>query len=137
MRLPSQVAIVTGGASGISLAVANRFVAEGTSVMLADNSETAGMEAVEQIRAAGGRTQFARLDVSKADEVKHVVERTIAEFGDLHILFNGAGILTYGTVLETTEEAWPAADRREPDRDLSLLEGRSFAHGGEGTRRHY
>lgn len=106
MRLRSQVAIVTGAASGISLAVAMRFAAEGASVMLADTSETAGMEAVEQIHAAGGRARFARLDVTKADEVLKVVERTIAEFGDLNILFNGAGILTYGTVLETTEEAW-------------------------------
>ncbi len=106
MRLPSQVAIVTGAASGISLAVARRYAAEGASVMLADTSESAGREAAEEIRAAGGRAQFAHLDVSNADEVRQVVEGTIAEFGDLHILFNGAGILTYGTVLETTEESW-------------------------------
>jgi NAD(P)-dependent dehydrogenase (short-subunit alcohol dehydrogenase family) len=106
MRLPSQVAIVTGAASGISLAVAKRFAAEGASVMLADASQGAGMEATEQIRAAGGRAEFARLDVSNPDEVTRVVERTIAQFGDLHILFNGAGILTYGTALETTLEAW-------------------------------
>jgi NAD(P)-dependent dehydrogenase (short-subunit alcohol dehydrogenase family) len=106
LRLPSQVAIVTGAASGISLAVARRYAAEGASVMLADTSESSGTQAADEIRAAGGRAQFAHLDVSNADQVRQVVERTIAEFGDLHILFNGAGILTYGTVLETTEEAW-------------------------------
>jgi NAD(P)-dependent dehydrogenase (short-subunit alcohol dehydrogenase family) len=106
MRLSSQVAIVTGAASGISLAVARRFAQEGASVMLADTSESAGMEAVEQIHASGGRAQFAQFDVANAGEAKGVVERTIAELGDLHILFNGAGILSYGTVLETTEAAW-------------------------------
>ena len=106
MRLPAKVAIVTGAASGIGLAVAKRFAAEGAAVMLADTSESAGVAAMEQIVAAGGRAKFVRLDVSRPDEVKQVVERTLAEFGDLHILFNGAGILTYGTVLETTLEAW-------------------------------
>ena len=106
MRLSSQVALVTGAASGISLAVATRFATEGAAVMLADASEDAGVEATAQIRAAGGQAQFARLDVTDAEQVKAVVERTISELGDLHNLFNGAGILSYGTVLETTEEAW-------------------------------
>lgn len=74
--------------------------------MAADTSEAGGMETVEQIRAAGGDARFAKLDVSKPEEVTRVVRRTLEEFGDLDILFNGAGILTYGTVLETTDQAW-------------------------------
>jgi len=88
------------------LAVARRFAAEGASVMLADASEEAGADAAWQIRADGNHAQFAHLDVSQPDQVTQVVEQTIGTFGDLHILFNGAGILTYGTVLETTVEAW-------------------------------
>ena len=106
MRLPSQVALVTGAASGIARAVAVRFAREGAAVMVADASERGGQETVDQIRASGGRALFARLDVSQADQVSRVVQRTIEELGDLHILFNGAGILTYGTALETTEDAW-------------------------------
>lgn len=106
MRLQNRVALVTGAASGISRAVAIRFAREGAAVMVADNSEAGGMEAVQHIRAAGGHALFARLDVSRAEETRAVVQKTVDELGDLHILFNGAGILTYGTVLETTEEAW-------------------------------
>jgi NAD(P)-dependent dehydrogenase (short-subunit alcohol dehydrogenase family) len=106
MRLSSRVALVTGAASGISRAVAIRFAQEGAAVMAADTSEAGGMETVEQIRAAGCNAQFAKLDVSKPEEVTRVVRRTLEEFGDLDILFNGAGILTYGTVLETTDQAW-------------------------------
>jgi NAD(P)-dependent dehydrogenase (short-subunit alcohol dehydrogenase family) len=106
MRLPSQVALVTGAASGIARAVAIRFAQEGAAVMVADAGERGGIETVDQIRASGGKALFAHLDVSQPEPVKRVVERTIDELGDLHILFNGAGILTYGTALETTEEAW-------------------------------
>jgi NAD(P)-dependent dehydrogenase (short-subunit alcohol dehydrogenase family) len=109
MRLSSQVALVTGGASGIARAVAVRFAQEDAAVMVADISERAGMETVEQIEAAGGKARFARLDVSRAEEVSRVVKRTVDELGDLHILFNGAGMLTYGTVLETTDDAWAKA----------------------------
>jgi len=106
MRLPSQVALVTGAASGIARAVAVRFAREGAAVMVADESEHGGVETVEQICASGGTARFARLDVSQPDQVRRVVQRTIDELGDLHILFNGAGILAYGTALETTEDAW-------------------------------
>lgn len=61
---------------------------------------------MDRIRAFEGRAHFAHLEVSRADEVKQILQRTIDKLGDLQILFNGAGILAYGTVLETTEEAW-------------------------------
>jgi NAD(P)-dependent dehydrogenase (short-subunit alcohol dehydrogenase family) len=106
MRLSSQVALVTGAASGISRAVALRFAQEGAAVMAADASESGVAETVELIHKAGGNARFARLDVSSPEDVGRVVQRTLDEFGDLHILFNGAGILSYGTVLETSQETW-------------------------------
>jgi len=93
MRLTSQVALVTGAASGIARAVAVRFAQEGAAVMVADASERGGEETAEEIRASGGKALFAHLDVSDRNEVEEAVQRTIDELGDLHILFNGAGIL--------------------------------------------
>jgi NAD(P)-dependent dehydrogenase (short-subunit alcohol dehydrogenase family) len=106
MRLRSQVALVTGGASGISRAVAIRFAQEGAAVMVADAGESDGMETVEQIRAAKGSASFAKLDVTQSGDIAKVVKQTIEKFGDLNILFNGARILTYRTATETTDEAW-------------------------------
>ena len=67
MRLPSQVALVTGAASGIARAVAIRFAREGAAVMVADTSESGGMETAEQIRSGGGKALFAQLDVSQPE----------------------------------------------------------------------
>lgn len=105
-KLSGQVALVTGAASGIGRAVAVLFAREGASVMTADANADGGMETAEQIRLAGGRASFVELDVSHALQVSGAVDRTLNEFGNLQILFNGAGTLAYGTVLETEEEDW-------------------------------
>jgi len=106
MKLQDRIALVTGAASGIAQAVAIRFAAEGAAVMAADMDEKNGLETVTRIRAAGGRAEFIRLDVSSSDQVNQGVQRTIDTLGGLHILFNGAGILAYGTAVETSEQTW-------------------------------
>ena len=106
MKLQDRVALVTGAASGIGQAVAVRFAAEGAAVMAADTDDKNGRETVEGIRAAGGRAEFFHLDVSIADQVRRAVQQTIDSLGGLHILFNGAGILAYGTAVETPEQLW-------------------------------
>jgi NAD(P)-dependent dehydrogenase (short-subunit alcohol dehydrogenase family) len=106
MKLQDRIALVTGAASGIAQAVAIRFAAEGAAIMAADADEKNGIETVERIRAAGGRAEFIRLDVASSDQVKQAVQQTIDTLGGLHILFNGAGILAYGTAVETSEQIW-------------------------------
>jgi NAD(P)-dependent dehydrogenase (short-subunit alcohol dehydrogenase family) len=98
--------LITGAASGIARAVADLFAREGASVLVADADAAGGRETVRQICSAGGTASFAELDVSQSGQVSQVVEKAKDEFGALDILFNGAGILTYGTVLETAEEEW-------------------------------
>jgi NAD(P)-dependent dehydrogenase (short-subunit alcohol dehydrogenase family) len=105
-KLKDRVALVTGGASGIARATAQRFAREGASVMVADGSLPGSRETVQQIQDQGGHASFTQVDVSQAGQVNRMVEETLEEYGHLDILFNGAGILFYGTVLDTGEEAW-------------------------------
>ncbi len=97
---------MTGAASGIARATAQRFAGEGATVIVADGSLPGGLETVKLIQAEGGRASFTEVDVSQSDQVNRMVESAINQYGQLDVLFNGAGILFYGTVLDTGEEAW-------------------------------
>jgi NAD(P)-dependent dehydrogenase (short-subunit alcohol dehydrogenase family) len=105
MRLKDKVALVTGGASGIGKATAELFAREGARVAVADFSAE-GRETVQAIKSAGGEAIFLPVDVSDSGQVTRMVEAALAAYGRIDILFNGAGILYYGTVLETDEQAW-------------------------------
>jgi NAD(P)-dependent dehydrogenase (short-subunit alcohol dehydrogenase family) len=97
---------VTGAASGIARATAQRFAREGAKVIVADGSVAGGLETVKQIQGQGGSASFIEMDVSQSAQVTRTVEAIINQHGQLDILFNGAAILFYGTVLDTGEEAW-------------------------------
>ena len=97
---------MTGAASGIARATAQRFAREGASVIVADGSLPGGLETVRQIEAEGGKASFTEVDVSQAEQVNRMVDGVLNQHGHLDVLFNGAGILFYGTVLDTGEEAW-------------------------------
>jgi NAD(P)-dependent dehydrogenase (short-subunit alcohol dehydrogenase family) len=97
---------VTGAASGIARATALLFAREGASVVVADNSVSGGLETVELIRGQGGSARFAQVDVSQSTQVNQMVSVLLHEYGRVDVLFSGAGMLSYGTVLETDEQAW-------------------------------
>ena len=106
MKLQGRVSIVTGAASGIARATAIHFAREGAAVMAVDCDAEGLLETVREIRGEGGQAESCTVDVSKSAEVRSAVSSTVDRFGDLHILFNGAGILSYGAVLETPEDVW-------------------------------
>ena len=87
MRLEGKVAIVTGGASGIGKACAELWAKEGATVVVADVNEADGTAVAEAI---GG--MFVKTDVSVAEEVEALVNKTVEAYGKLDIMFNNAGI---------------------------------------------
>ena len=105
-RLNGKVAIITGAASGIGLATAEVFAAEGAKVVATDISEAALADAVEAITAAGGDVLAHTLDVSSAESWEQVVADVVAEWGTIDILVNNAGIALPKGLLETTLDEW-------------------------------
>ena len=102
-----KVAIVTGGTSGIGRAAAVAYAKEGARVVVAGRRAAEGEETVRLLRAQGGEGFFVATDVSKAAQVKELVERTIQKFGRLDFAFNNAGIEQDPTpLLEQTEETY-------------------------------
>ena len=91
-RLAGRAAIVTGAASGIGRAIAERFAAEGAAVLIADVQRDAGEAVAAAIRAGGGRAELVGTDVTAETEVRAMVDAAVARFGRLDILVNNAGI---------------------------------------------
>jgi NAD(P)-dependent dehydrogenase (short-subunit alcohol dehydrogenase family) len=87
-----KVAIVTGATSGTGRAAAIAYAREGAKVVVAARRATEGEETVRLLQAQGGEGIFVKTDVSKAVQVKELVERTLEKFGRLDIAFNNAGI---------------------------------------------
>lgn len=108
MRLQDKVALITGSAGGMGKAAAELFAREGASIIVTDMVADAGEETAHGIREAGGKAIFVKADVSKEDEVKHMVARGIDEFGRIDVLYNNAGIMPAddGGVTDLSEAVW-------------------------------
>ena len=90
-RFQGQVALVTGGSSGIGRAAAVAFAAEGARVVVAARGEVESEETVQLIRDAGGEAIAVRTDVAVASDVESLVDRTVEAYGRLDCAFNNAG----------------------------------------------
>ncbi len=98
MKLKDRIAIVTGASKGIGLACAERFAADGATVIMSDVDDGAGEAAAKTIGAT-----YMHCDVSKASEVNALVEAVVRRFGAIDILMNNAGIAMAGDFLGITE----------------------------------
>jgi NAD(P)-dependent dehydrogenase (short-subunit alcohol dehydrogenase family) len=103
MQLEGRRALVTGGASGIGLAVAKRFAAEGAKVVIADLNDEDAAAAVSE---SGGKFGKTIGDVSKLVDAERMVNEAAAQMGGLDILINNAGIETMGSVTTARDDEW-------------------------------
>jgi NAD(P)-dependent dehydrogenase (short-subunit alcohol dehydrogenase family) len=106
VKLHNKIALITGAASGIGRAAAVLFAREGAAVVITDINESAGQAVASEIANNGGHSIFERGDVTRAADCQRVIERTVREFGGLHILFNNAGIIRRASVVELSEADW-------------------------------
>src|SRR3954453_19877498 len=103
-----KVAFVTGAANGIGRATALGFAREGANVVLADISEQGNQETLHLIQQQGGRALAVRCDVSRPEDVKAAMDKTVEAFGRLDFAFNNAGIEPKkpAPTAEYDEEEW-------------------------------
>ena len=105
MKLDGKVAIITGGARGIGLAIDKRYVAEGAKVVIADVDTAAGESAA---RALGAACRFRATDVGDAQQAQNLINDAVAAFGALDILVNNAGIQHVAKIEDFPADKWDA-----------------------------
>jgi NAD(P)-dependent dehydrogenase (short-subunit alcohol dehydrogenase family) len=107
-RLEGRVAVITGGGSGIGLATARRFAAEGARVVVVDVNADSGKAAAEEV---GG--EFVAVDVTAEDAVRELFDGVVARHGRVDVAFNNAGISPPDddSILETGLDAWERVQR--------------------------
>jgi NAD(P)-dependent dehydrogenase (short-subunit alcohol dehydrogenase family) len=101
-----KVAVITGGASGIGYAISEWCVRAGVKVVLADIDEGPLGKAGDELKAMGGTVLLVRTDVSKRDSVESLARQAFDAFGNVHLLFNNAGVAGGGAPWEATWNDW-------------------------------
>lgn len=106
-RLKDKVAIVTGGGTGIGRSIAVFFAREGAKVIICGRTEATLKETLRIIEKEGGDAMHVLCDVSKSEQAKQLIDRTIDKYGRLDVLVNNAGVrASIQTILELSEEEW-------------------------------
>ncbi|TRO59512.1 3-oxoacyl-ACP reductase FabG [Candidatus Bathyarchaeota archaeon] len=107
VKLEGKVALVTGAAHGIGKAISKLYVKEGAKIVINYNrSEKEASALAEELEKISKDILVVKADVSKVNEVKEMVQKTVERFGQIHILVNNAGILVPEVFVESKEDIW-------------------------------
>ncbi|HEV2675819.1 MAG TPA: glucose 1-dehydrogenase [Aliidongia sp.] len=107
--MTSPVVLITGALTGIGRATALAFARDGARLVVSGRREEAGQALVEELRGLGSEAEFVRADVRREDEVRALVDQTVARFGRLDVAVNNAGTEGEpGPVTEQTAETYAA-----------------------------
>ncbi|MCT7662216.1 SDR family NAD(P)-dependent oxidoreductase [Mycobacterium deserti] len=98
--------VITGGADGIGFATAKQFARRGARIMLADINSSALDAAVTTLRDGGTDAHGVICDVRKLDDVTRLADEAFGVFGDVHVVFNNAGIAYAGPIAATSHDDW-------------------------------
>ena len=101
-----RVAVITGGAGGIGMALARAFAGRSARLVLADLDEAALGRAVQELTDTGGKAVGVRTDVTKLDSVRALADAAVRHFGAVHIVCNNAGVATFGEIRQSTHRDW-------------------------------
>lgn len=104
MTLQDKVVVVTGGAKGIGLGCTLKFISEKSKVICADLDDRALSELAAS--NSGAKLLTSKVDVSSEEQVKNLAQLVESKYGQVDAIVNCAGIQTYGTVTDTSEELW-------------------------------
>jgi 2-deoxy-D-gluconate 3-dehydrogenase len=107
--LEGRSGIVTGGGSGIGRAIAQGLIEAGAKIVIAGRNKERLEKAAAEIRRFGGPVVPVQTDVSKKDEIKYLVDRTVKEFGKIDFLFNNAGVIQRAPCEDFSEKDWDEA----------------------------
>ena len=107
--MSTQIVLITGGLTGIGRAAAIAFAKKGAKVVVAGRRDKAGKALTQELRPLGAQAEFINADVRKEDDVRALVDKTVARFGRLDIAVNNAGTEgQVGPITEQTAESYAA-----------------------------